>query len=40
MRMACNGLIPTEEWEHKADLQNKYGDTVAMMLAEMGINPP
>ena len=32
--------IPPKEFHHSPDLQNNYGDTVAMLLAWNGIIPP
>ena len=40
MRLAYSGLIPTKEWEHKSDIENSEGDTVAMMFSKNKIIPP
>ena len=40
MMLASKGIISSKEWEHKADLQNSKGWTVAMMLANNGVIPP
>lgn len=41
MYLAYNKIIPSPEWEHKANLKEKTnGNTVAMHLAANGIIPP
>ena len=40
MHLADEGIIPPECWNHKPDIQNKYGSTVAIKLANKKIIPP
>ena len=40
MYLSANGIVPSECWNHKSDMQNKYGKTVAMNLADNKIVPP
>ena len=40
MWLAQNGIIPSNEWLHKSDMQNCKGNTVAMMLGKNKINIP
>jgi len=40
MCLANNKIIPPKEWVHDSNLQNKDGNTVAMILALNYIIPP
>ena len=40
MKLACNKIIPPEEWKHDKMLKNVYGGTVAICLAGKGVIPP
>lgn len=40
MSMAKNKIIPPKEWNHRPDIKNKYGNTVAMILAVGSISIP
>lgn len=37
MLLSMNYIVVPKEWEHKPSIQNKYGYTVALYLAERGI---
>ena len=39
MILASKGIVPPMEWTHNSYLLNKYGNTVAMLLASNGICP-
>ena len=40
MLLAEKCKIPDKQWEHRGDLQDNHGNTVAMLLANKGIIPP
>lgn len=40
MKLACNKIIPPEQWKHDKLLKNRYGGTVAICLAGKGVIPP
>ena len=40
MFLASIGKIPPREWEHRPDLEDEYGNTVATYFAKNGINIP
>ena len=40
MHLAYKGIIPPLEWQHNKLLENIYGDTVAIILLEKGIEVP
>lgn len=39
MELAYNGINPPEQWEHDPEIQNEWGYTTAMELANNGIIP-
>ena len=40
MRIAMYGTIPDKYWEHNPEMQDNWGDTVAINLARKDIIPP
>ena len=38
--LAIKGTVPTKYWEHNPNIQNNNGQTVALLLSNIGIIPP